>query len=189
MPQARQLNCTGGKAGLEEQPGTGHTPLGMQPVKLKTVTPKPPWREWDAFCLRCKKTGLAKSCSESRGVWLGGVKAKTPRPAPGLVGWAFLNSSGSLMSRPEFSVSVCVKRVDNVCASCAALPGEVSVHCEAQGLAQDQPRRARGRLWLHTKDCFQRTVLGERGLRVQFLPLYLACCGLAPALLPWGPSL
>ena len=29
----------GWKPGLEEQPGTGHTPLGMQPVKLKTVTP------------------------------------------------------------------------------------------------------------------------------------------------------
>ena len=76
-----------------------------------------------------------------------------------------------------------------MCASCAAPPGEVSVHCEAQGLAQDQPRRARGRPWLHAKDCFQRTVLGEKGSQSPVLALYLACQAWPQPCYPGGPSL
>ena len=73
VPQAG-AELYGWKPGLEEQPGTGHTPLGMQPVKLKTVTPA---TLGGMTALSQMGKQAQRSQSLSRGVWLGGVKAKT----------------------------------------------------------------------------------------------------------------
>lgn len=72
-----------------------------------------------------------------------------------------------------------------MCASCAALPGEVSVHCEAQGLAQDQLRRARGRLATY-KRLFSENCPGRKGVSESSSCPLSSLPGLAPALLPWG---
>ena len=71
-------------------------------------------------------------------------------------------------------------------ASCAVPPGAVSVHCEAQGLAQDQPRRARGRPWLQYKRLFSENCPGRKGVSESSSCPLSSLPGLAPALLPWG---
>lgn len=73
VPQA-SAELAGGSRAWRKQPGTGHTPLGMQPVKLKTVTPA---TLGGMAALSQMGKQAQRSHSLSRGVWLGGVKAKT----------------------------------------------------------------------------------------------------------------
>ena len=51
-----------------------------------------------------------------------------------------------------------------MCASWAALPGEVSVHCEAEGLAHNQPRRAGGETLAAYRRLFSENCPGRKGV-------------------------
>lgn len=73
----------GWKPGLEEQPGTGHTPLGMQPVKLKTVTPAT-LGGMTALSQMGKQAQRSQSLSRDCVAWW--CESQDLRPAPGLVG-------------------------------------------------------------------------------------------------------